>query len=180
MTVAPAVQERSAALAGWIVVGVSFLALAAAQSARAALGLAMPLWEAEFGWSRSDRIDNYVGTYTFASLEDFEAGRPRQFTVRTGDPLVTYTRQELSWFVHDEITLSDRVRVGLGVRHVGESAAAPQQEPTTTAPPLTRTRDGQGRFCVTGRPEQVPASSRRRRPRRKTGCRSWPPRCSTR
>lgn len=53
MTAAPAAQERSAALAGWIVVGVSFLALAAAQSTRAALGLAMPLWEAEFGWSRS-------------------------------------------------------------------------------------------------------------------------------
>lgn len=42
-----------AQLAGWIVVAVAFLALAAAQSTRAALGLAMPLWEAEFGWSRS-------------------------------------------------------------------------------------------------------------------------------
>lgn len=41
------------ALAGWVVVGVAFLALATSQSARAALGLAMPLWEAEFGWSRS-------------------------------------------------------------------------------------------------------------------------------
>ncbi|HTV02980.1 MAG TPA: carboxypeptidase regulatory-like domain-containing protein [Luteitalea sp.] len=74
-------------------------------------------FEAEFGWSRSDRIDNYAGTFTFASLEDFQANRPRQYTLRTGDPLVTYDRQEISWFVHDEITLSDRVRLGLGVRH---------------------------------------------------------------
>ena len=74
-------------------------------------------FEGEFGWSRSDRIDNYAGTFTFASLEDFQAGRPRQFTQRTGNPLVTYTRQEFSWFVHDEIRLSDRVRLGLGVRH---------------------------------------------------------------
>jgi hypothetical protein len=80
-------------------------------------------FEAEFGWSRSDRIDNYAGTFTFASLEDFQAGRPRQFTIRRGNPLVSYTRQEVSWFVHDEIKLSDRVRLGLGVRHDVQSLA---------------------------------------------------------
>ncbi len=74
-------------------------------------------FEGEFGWSRTDRMDNYVGTFTFASLEDYEALRPRQFVQRTGNPLVTYTRQELSWFAHDEITLSRAVRIGLGVRH---------------------------------------------------------------
>ena len=37
----------------WLIVGLSFLALALAYSARAAFGLGMPLWEEEFGWSRS-------------------------------------------------------------------------------------------------------------------------------
>ncbi len=37
----------------WLIVGLSFLALALAYSARAAFGLAMPLWEDEFGWTRS-------------------------------------------------------------------------------------------------------------------------------
>ncbi len=74
-------------------------------------------FEGEFGWSRTDRMDNYIGTFTFASLEDFEAGRPRQFVQRTGNPLVTYNRYELSWFAHDEITLSPSMRLGLGVRH---------------------------------------------------------------
>lgn len=37
----------------WLLVGFGFLALALAFSARAALGLVMPVWEAELGWSRS-------------------------------------------------------------------------------------------------------------------------------
>lgn len=37
----------------WLIVGLSFLALALAYSARAAFGLAMPLWEEAFGWTRS-------------------------------------------------------------------------------------------------------------------------------
>ncbi len=37
----------------WALVGFGFLALALAFSARAALGLIMPVWETEFGWSKS-------------------------------------------------------------------------------------------------------------------------------
>lgn len=37
----------------WIVVGCGFLVLAVSYSARAALGLVMPTWESELGWSRS-------------------------------------------------------------------------------------------------------------------------------
>ena len=37
----------------WIVVGFGFLALALAFSARAAVGLVMPIWTQELGWSRS-------------------------------------------------------------------------------------------------------------------------------
>ncbi len=74
-------------------------------------------FEGEFGWSRTDRIDNYAGTYTFASQLDYAAGRPRQFVQRTGDPLVSYSRWELSWFAYDDITLSRSLRMGLGLRH---------------------------------------------------------------
>lgn len=37
----------------WLLVGLCFFALSLAFSARAALGLAMPTWQAEFGWSRT-------------------------------------------------------------------------------------------------------------------------------
>lgn len=59
---------RDVRLAGWIVVAVSFLALAAAQSTRAALGLAMPLWEAEFGWSRSLISGAAAGAFVVTAL----------------------------------------------------------------------------------------------------------------
>ena len=37
---------------GWLTVLVAFLALSASFSARSILGLTMPLWESEMGWSR--------------------------------------------------------------------------------------------------------------------------------
>jgi len=40
-------------LAGWAIVGLGFLTLALAFSSRAVLGLAMPVWENDPGWSRS-------------------------------------------------------------------------------------------------------------------------------
>ncbi len=38
---------------GWLIVAVCFLALSVVYSARSSLGLTMPLWEQELGWSRS-------------------------------------------------------------------------------------------------------------------------------
>ena len=74
-------------------------------------------FETELGWTRTDRVDNYIGTFTFASLADYEAGRPRQFTQRVGNPLVSYDRQEFSWFAYDEVELSEGLRFGFGFRH---------------------------------------------------------------
>lgn len=37
----------------WLIVGFAFLALAISFSARAAIGMVMPIWEQEMGWSRS-------------------------------------------------------------------------------------------------------------------------------
>jgi len=73
--------------------------------------------EGEFGRSRSDRQDNAAGTFVFASVDDYAAGRPLQFVQRVGNPLVEYSRYEMSWWVHDERRLTDRLRLGLGLRH---------------------------------------------------------------
>ncbi len=74
-------------------------------------------FEGEWGRSRRDRFDNYTGTFTFASLEDYVAGRPRQFVQRRGDPHVEYSRYEFSWWAHDDWQVHEDVRLGLGVRH---------------------------------------------------------------
>lgn len=44
-------QPSPAALTNWSVVVFGFLALALAHSSRAALGLMMPVWQSEFGWT---------------------------------------------------------------------------------------------------------------------------------
>lgn len=46
-------MRNQARVLAWAVVGLCFLALALAFSARAALGLVMPAWSAELGWTRS-------------------------------------------------------------------------------------------------------------------------------
>ena len=40
----------------------------------------------DFNSFRSDESDNYLGTYTFESLETFDARRPRSYTRRIGEP----------------------------------------------------------------------------------------------
>lgn len=51
--VTPATSSGTGPARPWALVGFGFLALALAFSARAALGLIMPVWQAEFGWSSS-------------------------------------------------------------------------------------------------------------------------------
>ena len=48
----PQPQTASGSLQGWLLVAVSFVALSVAFSTRATLGLVMPVWAGEFGWSR--------------------------------------------------------------------------------------------------------------------------------
>ena len=74
-------------------------------------------FEGEWGRMESDRFDNFVGTFTFASLDDYAARRPRQFVQRTGNPLVEFSRYEFSWWGHDDWQVRDDLRVGMGFRH---------------------------------------------------------------
>ena len=47
------IKDRSTKFVGWSIVVYGFVAVAISATARALLSLAMPLWEAEQGWSRS-------------------------------------------------------------------------------------------------------------------------------
>ena len=46
---------------------------------------------------------NYLGTYTFESLDAFEAGRPRSYTRRIGDPNIDYNNFQGALYVQDDI-----------------------------------------------------------------------------
>ena len=61
------------------------------------------------GWYRSDDTSNYLGTYTFESLDAFNAGQPRSYTRRIGDPNIDYLNLQAAVYVQDDI----RVRKSL-------------------------------------------------------------------
>ena len=71
----------------------------------------------EGGWYHTDQMSNYFGTYTFASLEDYEAGRPRTFTRRTGDPDVRYSNVQAGLYVQDDWRVARSLLVAYGVRY---------------------------------------------------------------
>jgi hypothetical protein len=71
----------------------------------------------ETGHYRSDDVRNATGTFTFASLDDYEANRPTTFTQRTGDPLVEYSHTQFGWYMQDDIRVARSVSLSVGLRH---------------------------------------------------------------
>ena len=73
------------------------------------------------GSYHSDDTANYLGTYTFETLADFEAGQPTSFTRRIGDPNIDYFNLQAAAYIQDDI----RVRKGLtftpGVRYEAQT-----------------------------------------------------------
>jgi len=66
---------------------------------------------------RSDEATNYLGTYTFASLGNYEAGLPRSFTRRTGDPLISYSNLQAGFYLQDDIRIRRNLTLTPGVRY---------------------------------------------------------------
>ena len=63
----------------------------------------------------SDRT-NTDGTYSFASLRDFELGRPFSFTVQSGDGHIAVWQKELGIFLQDDFRVRPNLSIGAGVR----------------------------------------------------------------
>lgn len=68
------------------------------------------------GWWDSTTQTNANGTFTFSSLDDFLAGRPRTYTRRVGDPNVSYSQYEAGWYIQDDFRLTKNINLGLGFR----------------------------------------------------------------
>jgi hypothetical protein len=72
--------------------------------------------------ARSSERVNETGTFTFASLTDFEQSRPLTFTRRIGQPIVCLAPTRGGAYIQDDIQLGKRVSLGLGVRWEAQSA----------------------------------------------------------
>lgn len=81
---------------------------------------------AEGGRYRSDDWSNYFGTYTFASLADYQAGKPANFTRRLGDPNVTYSSFQLGAYWQDDWRFRKSMLLSYGVRYEGQTLIADQ------------------------------------------------------
>ena len=60
---------------------------------------------------------NFGGTFEFSSLADYEAGRPFAFTIREGDPRLSFWDMEAAVFAQDNIRLGPRSTLAVGVRY---------------------------------------------------------------
>ena len=71
----------------------------------------------ESGWFHSDSTSNYLGTYTFESLEAYEAGLPRSYTRRIGDPNIDYFNLQGALYVQDDIRVRRNLTLSPGLRY---------------------------------------------------------------
>ncbi len=71
----------------------------------------------ETGRWDSDQRSNAFGTYTFTSLEAYNAGRPATYTIRTGNPVVDYAQTKAGWFLQDDFRASRSLQLSVGLRH---------------------------------------------------------------
>jgi hypothetical protein len=71
----------------------------------------------EGGSYRSDSRTNHLGTFTFASLADYEAERPATYTRRIGDPFVRYSQWQAGFFVQDDWRARKNLTLSGGLRY---------------------------------------------------------------
>jgi Carboxypeptidase regulatory-like domain/TonB dependent receptor-like, beta-barrel len=65
----------------------------------------------------SDSTANYLGTYTFESLDAYSAGRPSNYTKRVGDPRLSYRAFQAAFYVQDDIRPAKSLTLSAGVRY---------------------------------------------------------------
>ena len=80
----------------------------------------------EGGVYDSDSRTNYLGTFTFASLSDYDAGLPSKFSRRSGDPLVEYSHWQAGLFFQDDWRARKNLTLSAGLRqefqtHLGDA-----------------------------------------------------------
>jgi len=61
--------------------------------------------------------DNFGGTFRFATLADFESGQPFAYSLREGNPRLSFWDAEIAGFIQDNIRLNERSTLALGVRY---------------------------------------------------------------
>ncbi|MBA2306510.1 MAG: TonB-dependent receptor, partial [Acidobacteria bacterium] len=75
----------------------------------------------EAGRYTSDNRTNYLGTFTFTSMADYDARRPANYTQRLGNPLVEYSQVQAGLFLQDDWRARSNLTLSAGVRQEVQS-----------------------------------------------------------
>ena len=91
------------------------------------------------GKYRSDDAANYLGTYTFESLNAYELGRPRSYTRRLGDPDLEYNNVQGAVYFQDDMRVRRNLTLSAGVRyeaqtHIGDYSNVMPRSGVTWSP----------------------------------------------
>jgi carboxypeptidase family protein/TonB-dependent receptor-like protein len=73
------------------------------------------------GSYHSTDSQNYLGTYTFESLDMFRAGKPRSYTIRTGDPNIAYKNLQAALYLQDDIRVRKNLTLSPGIRYEAQT-----------------------------------------------------------
>ena len=73
------------------------------------------------GWYRSDASSNYLGTYTFDTLQAFLANQPSNYTRRIGDPSIAYQNLQGGIYLQDDIRVRKNLTLSPGVRYEAQT-----------------------------------------------------------
>jgi len=99
-----------------------------------------------------DDQTNAAGTYTFATLADYEAGRPQSFVQQRGNGNLVFLQKVFGAFVQDQIMVSNRFSVTPGLRYDWQNIFtdndnfAPRLSAAWALNPKTAIRGGAGVF----------------------------------
>ena len=72
-------------------------------------------------WFSTTSNSNYLGTYTFESLEAFQQNRPRSYTRRLGDPNLDYFNLNAGFYLQDDIRVRQNLSLSPGVRYEAQT-----------------------------------------------------------
>lgn len=73
------------------------------------------------GHYHSDANSNYLGTYMFDSLADYQAGLPSTYTRRVGNPNIDYWNMQAGLYVQDDIRVRKSLTLSPGLRYEAQT-----------------------------------------------------------
>ena len=98
---------------------------------------------------KSNESSNYLGTYTFESMDAFLAGTPRSFIRRIGDPNIAYSSIQAAVYVQDDIRVKKGLTLSPGVRYeVQNHLATRRTSAPDSASPTRRSRAARPRSAA--------------------------------